>query len=162
MGMNKGIWDLAERALTSSLISEPEDLVQRFGRTPQAIVTKRHMLGIPRYITKGEPRPWSTEDEALLGTDSDNVIAGRLKRTTVSVSKRRRFRGIPHYEDREWSQQDDALLGTSTDRQVAEELGRSTRHVRERRRKQGILPFIYTPRLWTLKEERIQIGRAHV
>ena len=25
VGMNKGIWDLAERALTSSLISEPED-----------------------------------------------------------------------------------------------------------------------------------------
>lgn len=62
-----------------------QELVQKFGRSLQAIVTKRSLLGIPRFIGKGESRPWTGEDEALLGTAPDNFIAQRLKRTAVSL-----------------------------------------------------------------------------
>jgi hypothetical protein len=51
------------------------ELVPLFGRSLQAIVTKRSLLGIPRLIAKGEPRPWSKDEEALLGTAQDNIIA---------------------------------------------------------------------------------------
>jgi len=38
--------------------------------------------------------PWTKEDDALLGTDTDRVIARRLGRTSVSVSNRRKKLGI--------------------------------------------------------------------
>jgi len=38
--------------------------------------------------------PWSKEDDALLGTDTDRAIARRLGRTSVSVSNRRKKLGI--------------------------------------------------------------------
>jgi len=38
--------------------------------------------------------PWTKEDDALLGTDTDRAIARRLGRTSVSVSNRRKKLGI--------------------------------------------------------------------
>src|SRR5689334_17602917 len=63
------------------------ELAAQIGRSLQAIVTKRSQLRIPRFISKGEPRPWSRDEEALLGTEADNVIARRLKRTAVATTK---------------------------------------------------------------------------
>ena len=121
--------------------------------------TKRFLLGIPRFVSKGEPRPWTQKEEALLGTDVDFEIARRLKRTTVATTKRRQFLKIPHFWDRPWTAEDDKLLGTTTDRQAAHELGRSKRQVIERRRMLGIPRFIYTPRHWTSGEE-LMLGEA--
>jgi hypothetical protein len=42
------------------------ELAQRFQRSLQAIVTKRSLLGIPRCLAQGEPRPWTAQEEALL------------------------------------------------------------------------------------------------
>jgi len=56
------------------------ELVRQFGRSLQAIVTKRLQLKIPRFIEEGKPRRWSLDEEALLGTDADNKIAKRLGR----------------------------------------------------------------------------------
>jgi hypothetical protein len=40
-------------------------------------------------------RPWSSADDALLGTDIDRVIARKLGRSSVAVSSRRKKLGIP-------------------------------------------------------------------
>src|SRR5690348_5465623 len=75
-----------------------------FGRSLQAIVVKRYVLKIPRYVAPGESgRPWSTEDDALLGTDSDGKIAKQLDRTALSVTKRREYLKIAHYRHRPWT-----------------------------------------------------------
>jgi hypothetical protein len=62
----------------------------------------------------------------MLGTDFDNTIAKRLKRTAVSVTKRRQALKIPHFMDRPWTAHEDKLLGTSTDRQIAQEPQKQT------------------------------------
>ncbi len=45
-----------------------QELAEKFGRTRQATITKRSILGIIAFITKGETGPWSLEEESLLGT----------------------------------------------------------------------------------------------
>ncbi len=38
--------------------------------------------------------PWTAEEDALLGTDTDRAIAGKIRRSSVSVSNRRKKLGI--------------------------------------------------------------------
>src|SRR5262245_14740221 len=90
------------------------ELAKRFGRSLQAIATKRCLLGIPRVVGPGENRPWTGEEEAVLGSAPDNEIGQRLKRTAVSVTKRRQALNIPHFWDRPWTDAEDRKLGTST------------------------------------------------
>ena len=42
--------------------------------------------------------PWTPEEDAILGTDSDRVIAAKLRRSSVAVSNRRTKLGIPRRE----------------------------------------------------------------
>ena len=131
------------------------ELSRQFGRSVQAICIKRNLLGIPRYISEGSPRPWTCKEDYLLGTKPDREIARFLKRTTISIAKRRRALKIRHFRDRPWTTREDRMLGTITDHQLSHEFGRSVRQVRERRRKLGILPWIYTRRNWTFQAERM-------
>lgn len=71
------------------------DIVRRFGRSRQAVASKRWLLGIPRFVGKGEPRPWFRREVRLLGADLDIKIARRSLRTSVSVMKHRQFLKIP-------------------------------------------------------------------
>ncbi len=119
------------------------ELAQQFGRSIQAIVTKRSQLGIPRFISIGECRRWSREEEAILGTDLDNEIARRLKRATVATTKRRQFLKIPHFWDRPWTLEQDKLLGPIPDRQLAQQLGRTLFSIQNRRLKLGIPPVLF-------------------
>jgi hypothetical protein len=41
--------------------------------------------------------PWTEKEDALLGTDTDRVIAAELKRSTVSVSNRRVKLGVSSF-----------------------------------------------------------------
>lgn len=45
-------------------------------------------------------RTWSTEEDALLGTNTDRIIAERLGRSSVSVSNRRKKLGIKRPDKR--------------------------------------------------------------
>lgn len=65
----------------------PSYLQQRYDRlTPGA--AQRRYLG---------RRTWTTDEDSLLGTDTDTVVAEVLERTYKSVEKRRRKLGIPAY-----------------------------------------------------------------
>lgn len=62
-------------------------------------------------------RPWSREEEQLLGTKSDRALARKFGRTTLAVATRRRQLGISLLKP--WRLEDDKLLGLRPDGQVA-------------------------------------------
>jgi len=44
--------------------------------------------------------PWTEQEDALLGTDKDRVIAAKLRRSSVAVTVRRTKLGIPSYSSK--------------------------------------------------------------
>jgi len=63
-------------------------LAQQFGRTLQAIVTKRSLLGIPRFISQGEPRPWTEDEDALPGaTPEERIVLDSEQRVCMKTKK---------------------------------------------------------------------------
>jgi hypothetical protein len=64
------------------------DLAPIIRRTPQAIEARRFLLGI-RAISLTSRQPWKESETRILGTDTDRVIAKRLKRSVMSVRKKR-------------------------------------------------------------------------
>lgn len=56
----------------------------------KAVEARRHNGKLVR-------RPWTIEEDALLGTSSDHKVALQLERATVEVSIRRRQLGLPAY-----------------------------------------------------------------
>ena len=91
-------------------------------------------------------RPWTAEEDSLLGTKSDRALARKFGRTVKAVKTRRRLKGVSLVK--EWRPEDDKILGTRPDRQVALLLGRLIENVAWRRRKLGI-PCFYEHRPWT-------------
>jgi hypothetical protein len=66
----------------------PDSVVaQMLGRTRYAVQLKRHSLGIGQCWEKH--RAWTPEEDAMLGTQRDVVLAQRLNRTALSVRTRR-------------------------------------------------------------------------
>lgn len=55
-------------------------------------------LNLARFI---QPNPWTPEQEALLGTVPDDVLAERLGRTWWAVYLRRHRKGIPMFKGQE-------------------------------------------------------------
>jgi hypothetical protein len=47
-----------------------------------------------------DQQPWTPQEEALIGTDTDRAIAAKLKRSSTAVSNRRMKLGIPSYNKR--------------------------------------------------------------
>jgi len=106
-------------------------------------------MGEPAPRESVERRAWTAEEDALLGTMTDQRLARRLGRGQGAVARRRRELGVPAYRARvpqvrrEWAQGEDALLGTMTDKDLAERLGCRTQEVYSRRRRLGIPPFCH-------------------
>jgi hypothetical protein len=81
---------------------------------------------------------WTPEQDRLLGTDHDRVIAARIGRTAAAVRARRAKLGIPPYsgwaaKGRGWTAEELALLGTDDDRVIAARIGRTPAAVRQKR-----------------------------
>ncbi len=78
---------------------------------------------------------WRSEEEALLGTDHDPVIAASIGRTVHAVTSHRTRLGIQAFSGnptngRPWTPEELAKLGTSRDEDLAAELGRTARAVK--------------------------------
>ena len=97
-------------------------------------------------------REWSVEEDRLLGTEPDEVLAKKFGRRVKSVRYRRWMKRIR--VKRDWRPEDDKVLGTRTDYQVALLLGRSQSNVWWRRTQLGI-PAYAKPRRWTPEEEAL-------
>jgi hypothetical protein len=54
-----------------------------------------HYAGLAR-----DYEPWTKQEDALLGTDKDRVIAVKLQRSSVAVAVRRKKLGIESYQKR--------------------------------------------------------------
>jgi DNA-binding CsgD family transcriptional regulator len=106
----------------------------------ESVKHRRHQLRISlpgQERTISAPKPWRAEDDALLGTVSDQEIAQRLGRSATSVKARRTRLGIAsnrHW----WTPGQDVLLGKFPDEELARRLGRSLEAVRARRERLGI------------------------
>jgi hypothetical protein len=110
---------------------------------------------------------WTKEEVALVGTDSDKVIALRIGRSRGAIRGKRRDLGIPPHSDgvspgRPWTVAELALLGTDHDRVIAARVNRSVSAVTTMRVSRGIRAasgFTGGGRKWTARDERL-LGTA--
>ena len=79
---------------------------------------------IPGVLNE-DKKPWTEEEERLLGTCLDEDLAQILGRTLTAVIARRNIRKIPPLDPkwRAWTSEEDALLGTDEDQKIARRLG---------------------------------------
>jgi hypothetical protein len=88
--------------------------------------------------------PWTAEEDALIGTDTDAAIATLLPGRSRTAVKLRRIRlGIPGRGrvKRVWTAAEIALLGTMSDPTLAAQLGCSRLTVFFERQRRKIEPF---------------------
>lgn len=80
------------------------ELAKIVGCTPWVVAYHRKKRGVPVFSSSHERagqkslatrRDWTAEEDALLGSDSDTVVALHLGRTRASVAQRRAGLGIP-------------------------------------------------------------------
>jgi hypothetical protein len=114
------------------------------------IRTRRRQLAGGK-ARKSQPE-WTLEEDRLLGTQPDQVLARKFGRPVSAVRHRRWKKRIRVRKD--WRPEDDKILGTRTDRQVALFLGRSVTNVAWRRNNLGIPPR-NRPHPWTPEEEAL-------
>src|SRR5437762_5464796 len=84
---------------------------------------------------KRNPRPWTEQELALLGTHPDAEVAELTGRTFGTVWQKRRALGIdqPALRFRKWTTAEDKLVGTAPDADIAHDLGRTESAVKSRR-----------------------------
>lgn len=120
------------------------------GWSYKRIRTRRRQLA-GGSVRKLQPE-WTLEEDRLLGTLPDQVLARKFGRPVSAVRHRRWKKRIRVKKD--WRPEDDKILGTRTDHEVALLLGRSVTNVAWRRNNLGIPPKS-RPRLWTPEEEAL-------
>jgi len=111
-------------------------------------------------------RPFTPDEIALLGTDTDLAVANALGRDVPTIQWKRRKLGIPAVgrkrapgvpHIRPFSAREIALLGTDTDRAIAKRLRRNPGTVDEKRRKLGIPPFCKPPEIRPFTSDEIAL-----
>ena len=85
-------------------------------------------------------RRWTAEEDALLGTERDEVIAASIGCLPSAVADRRRKLGVARSGIREpranvWKAEEISLLGTASDAEIARHIGRTIMAVKLRRQK---------------------------
>jgi len=97
------------------------------------VENRRFRLGIPPF----DPgwKFWTAEEDRLLGTASDAIIAGQLGRSESSVQSRRLKLGIPWVNParRNWTGDELQLLGTLPDAVLAEKFQRTEKAILSKR-----------------------------
>ncbi len=88
---------------------------------------------------------WSAEQIALLGTDTDKTVAGRLGKKPATVTRARIDFGIPAFDpskgnQHKWTDKEIKMLGNVSDMDIAEKLGISRNAVINARNMRGIAP----------------------
>jgi hypothetical protein len=102
-------------------------------------------------------KPWTADEEKLLGSMADESLAKKLGRTVKGVEARRIGRRIPKFAGRRhyWKPEDDKLLGVLPDEEVAKRLGATVVSVQVRRFKLGRLKPFSKHRQWTVEEDAL-------
>lgn len=108
--------------------------------------------------TRSPNRPWTEEENKMLGRMPDREVARLTARSLESVQLRRSRRGIAPFDAllRRWTPAEERLLGTMTDEEVAKTLNRGLDGVRIRRQKLKIpLPPKKKGRVWTARQDKL-------
>ena len=89
---------------------------------------------------------WTRQEEALPGTDHDNVIAKKIGRTVSAVTTRRVNRKVPAFSGWPgggpgWTAEELALLGTADDEVIAGRIGRTVGAVMQKRQALRVAVF---------------------
>ncbi len=136
---------------------------RELGRRPKSEEWKRgmserskRMWENPEAVGLPARRKWTEKELALIGTDSDRVVAEVLGLPVNVVKSKRDRLGISLLAQR-WSEEQIALLGTAPDRQLAPTLRKSPSAIQRQREKLGIPAF--DPKPWTDSEIAL-IGTA--
>lgn len=127
-----------------------QELRAMLGWSYKRIHTRRRQLASGK-VSKQQPE-WTLEEDRLLGTKPDQVLAREFGRPVSAVRHRRGKKRIRLKKD--WRPEDDQVLGTRPDHEIALLLGRSVTNVAWRRNKLGIPPKTKA-RLWTPEEESL-------
>lgn len=126
------------------------ELMAILGWSYERIRRKRRQLAGGKVMNS---RPeWTLEEDRMLGTKPDQVLARKFGRPVGAVRHRRWKKRIR--VTKAWRPEDDSILGTRKDREVALLLGRTQSNVSWRRQKLGIPPKA-KPRRWTPEEEAL-------
>jgi hypothetical protein len=101
-------------------------------------------------------RPWTAQEEQLLGTQPDQEIARLLHRSPGAVTARRHLKGIEYVNPklRPWEAEELHLLGQEPDAAIAARTGHSLRGVQSKRQQLGLLVRPH-PEPWTAREEAL-------
>jgi hypothetical protein len=101
-------------------------------------------------------RPWTPEEDRLVGTKPDQEVAKLLNRTPEAVIAHRRFKGIKYLNPklRPWTPSELAKLGKVPDAQIVRRTGRSLKSIQSKRQETGILVRPHA-RPWTRQEEQL-------
>jgi hypothetical protein len=136
---------------------------RELGRRPKSEAWKRALSERSKKMWEnpeahGLParRTWTKEELALVGTDSDKVVAKALGLPVSVVKYKRDSLGISLLAQR-WNKEQIALLGTAPDSKLARKLGKSSSAIQRKREKLGIPAFVLNP--WTPPEIAL-IGTA--
>lgn len=98
---------------------------------------KRQSLGIPS-VSPRRRRTWNEAELALLGTASDQAVAGQLGCNDSQVRYARKQRNIPKFQPARWAEAVLQQLGVVPDKQVAQTAGISVTRVQAERQRRGI------------------------
>lgn len=116
--------------------------------------SKKRVRTRRRQLASGEirklPPEWTAEEDRLLGTKPDRVLAREFGRSVAAVANRRNQKHIRILKP--WRPEDEKMLGSRTDREIALLLGRNPTTVAFHRKSLGI-PAKAKPRKWTAAED---------
>jgi hypothetical protein len=125
------------------------ELRRILGWTDKRIRTRRRHLAAGHVRNRGPE--WTIEEDQLLGTKPDEVIARQIGRPVRAVRSRRWQKRIRLRKG--WRPEDDKILGDRIDKVTGLLLGRQAGNVSWRRRKLGIAAKGNRP--WTAEEEAL-------
>jgi hypothetical protein len=119
----RGTARIKAKEWTNAELAARSELSKRLGRRPP-----------DRWAKTG----WTAVEDALLGTDHDDVIAQRIGRSLEAVPTRRVKRKIPAFSGWPgggpgWAAEELALLGTANYEVIAAKIGRTVDAVMQKR-----------------------------
>jgi predicted transcriptional regulator len=116
----------------------PQHVIDSMRRKPSAETRQKYREAAIRRgaCPPAAGRPFTPEEDALLGTAKDREIAKKLDRDLQTIQKRRNRLGIPAFAKRRiaWTATLDKKLGKVTDEMLALKIGCSVSAVTYRRR----------------------------
>ena len=151
---------IAQAAVGRVLTPEHREKLRALNSRPKSEAMKQRMSERRHAaLARGQrSRPWSPEEDALLGTLPDRELAKKLGRSRSAVAGRRfgkRARARAQLHPPVWDADQDALVRRGTLVQAARQLQRPLWVVQERRRALGVARMQPRALVWTAEQDDI-------